>query len=312
MLSYKTLILLSLLAPACLTACSSVDRQMPWERAPHQGGQPMQVRPQQTLSPGGAWAQSTLRPYRTPALKPPKNRYFSVKGHGPVIAMTFDDGPRPWTMDLLDALRQRNIKATFFVVGKAVATYPEVAQRIVADGHEIANHTWSHPKNMARMPQRVVRKELQACHDIIVKYTGVVPRVFRPPGGSFTSAQSQWIYDEWDYVNIMWSVDPLDWKRPGTDVIRERVVQGAHDGAIILAHDLHQPTVRSMPSTLDALLAEGYHFLRVSELLALDRPEAQLMVMPARITTQPQPAADVQIQTSGIPVVPARVLGPVE
>jgi peptidoglycan/xylan/chitin deacetylase (PgdA/CDA1 family) len=226
--------------------------------------------------------------------------------------MTFDDGPRPWTMDLLDSLRQRNIKATFFVVGRSVATYPDVVQRIVAEGHEIANHTWSHPKNMARMPQRIVRKELQACHDIILKYTGVAPRVFRPPGGSFTSAQSRWIYDEWDYVNIMWSVDPLDWKRPGADVIRDRVVQGAHDGAIILAHDLHQPTVRAMPATLDALMAEGYHFLRVSELLALDRPEAQFMVMPARITTQPGAADDVEIETRGIPVVPARVLAPAE
>jgi len=307
MACYKTLILLSLLAPACLTACTSIDRQMPWERPSNHT-----VWPQQAPSAAGAWAQSTLQPYRTPALKPPKNRYFSVKGHGPVVAMTFDDGPRPWTMDLLDSLRQRNIKATFFVVGRSVATYPDVVQRIVAEGHEIANHTWSHPKNMARMPQRIVRKELQACHDIILKYTGVAPRVFRPPGGSFTSAQSRWIYDEWDYVNIMWSVDPLDWKRPGADVIRDRVVQGAHDGAIILAHDLHQPTVRAMPATLDALMAEGYHFLRVSELLALDRPEAQFMVMPARITTQPGAADDVEIATRGIPVVPARVLAPAE
>jgi len=307
--SHKILILMGLLAPACLTACTSVDWQMPWERAARPGEQAQLL---QAPPAAGNWAQSTLRPYQTPALKPPKSRYFSVKGHGPVVAMTFDDGPRPWTMDLLDSLLQRNIKATFFVVGRSVATYPEVVQRIVAEGHEIANHTWSHPKNMALMPERVVRKELQACHDIIVKYTGVAPRVFRPPGGSFTRAQSDWIYNEWDYVNIMWSVDPLDWKRPGAGVIRDRVVQGAHDGAIILAHDLHQPTVRAMPATLDALVAQGYHFLRVSELLALDRPEAQLMVMPARITTQPAPAADANIEISGIPVVPARALAPVE
>lgn len=303
----KILFLVSLVLPSWLTACTSVDRQLPWERRNQVQEAPAQA--PQTVPPN-QWAQSTLRPFQTPMLKPPKNRYFSVKGHGPVVAMTFDDGPRPWTMDLLDSLRQRNIKATFFVVGNAVATYPEVTRRIVSDGHEIANHTWSHPKNMARMPERIVRKELQACHDIIVKTTGAVPRVFRPPGGSFTSAQSQWIYDEWDYVNIMWSVDPLDWKRPGTDVIRDRVVEGAHDGAIILAHDLHQPTVRAMPATLDALLAEGYHFLRVSELLALDRPEAQLMVMPARVTTQPQGQVEIETNDAPVSVVPARVVTP--
>ena len=286
------------LVPTALTACSSVDQRFPWER---------RAEKEETRE----WAESTLRPFQAPALKPPQNRYFKVPGHGPVVAMTFDDGPRPWTMDLLDALKERQIKATFFVVGRAVATYPEVVRRIVAEGHEIANHTWSHPNNMARKPERLVRRELQACHDIIVQTTGVVPRVFRPPGGSFTKSQSQWIYDEWDYVNIMWSVDPVDWRRPGAAAIRNRIVEGAHDGAIILAHDLHQPTVRAMPATLDALLAEGYQFLRVSELLALDRPEARLMVFPAQVKQQPD---TLELNTEGeatpVDVVRARVVTP--
>ncbi len=297
-------ITLSLLATSCLTACVSMGKRLPWETP--SGDETAEAKRRE-------WAESTLRPFRTPTLKPPKNRYFKVPGHGPVVAMTFDDGPRPWTMDLLDSLKERNIKATFFVVGRAVATYPEVTKRIVAEGHEIANHTWNHPKNMARMPERVVRKELQACHDIIVQTTGAVPRLFRPPGGSFTVSQSQWIYDEWDYVNIMWSVDPLDWKRPGAEVIKNRMVEGAHDGAILLAHDLHQPTVKAMPATLDALMAEGYHFLRVSELLALDRPEAQLTVFPARVVKKSE-AQDVEIQSQGAPqtpeVIKARVVQP--
>ncbi len=288
------------LVPTGLTACSSVDQRFPWER---------RAKSEETKE----WAESTLRPFQAPNLKPPENRYFKVPGHGPVVAMTFDDGPRPWTMDLLDALKEREIKATFFVVGRAVATYPEVVRRIVAEGHEIANHTWSHPSNMARKPARLVRKEIQACHDIIVQTTGVVPRVFRPPGGSFTKSQSQWIYDEWDYVNIMWSVDPLDWRRPGAEVIKKRVMEGVHDGAIILAHDLHQPTVRAMPATLDALLAEGYQFLRVSELLALDRPEARLMVFPAQVKQQAQ-TESLELSTEGeampVDVVRARVVKP--
>ena len=185
---------LALWLPTCLTACTSVDRAFPWEKDKGEADK--------------KWAQSTERPFKTPTLKPPKNRYFSLPGHGKVVAMTFDDGPRPWTMDLLDALKERNIKATFFVVGRVVKTYPDVIKRIAAEGHELANHTWSHPRNMARMPQRVVRRELELCRDAIVEVAGVKPRVFRPPGGSFTKDQSAWIYDEFDYVNIMWSVDP--------------------------------------------------------------------------------------------------------
>lgn len=288
--------------PVGLTACSSMNGKLPWERKEASG----------EVAPAAAeWAESSLRPFEPPLLKPPKNRYFKVPGHGPVVAMTFDDGPRPWTMDLLDALKEREIKATFFVVGSAVATYPEVVQRMVTEGHEIANHTWSHPSNMARKPERLVRRELQACHDIIVQTTGVTPRLFRPPGGSFTQSQSRWIYDEWDYVNVMWSVDPLDWKRPGAEVIKRRVVEGAHEGAIILAHDLHQPTVRAMPATLDALLAEGYTFLRVSELLALDRPEAQLMVFPAEVHAKgAELRIDAEEKPQPVEVIRAKVLTP--
>lgn len=87
--SHKILILMGLLAPACLTACTSVDWQMPWERAARPGEQAQLL---QAPPAAGNWAQSTLRPYQTPALKPPKSRYFSVKGHGPVVAMTFEIG----------------------------------------------------------------------------------------------------------------------------------------------------------------------------------------------------------------------------
>ena len=141
-------LLLALGLPSCLTACASIDRVFPWESAKNETDK--------------TWAQSTERPFEQPTLKPPKNRYFSLPGHGKVVAMTFDDGPRPWTMDLLDGLKERNIKATFFVVGRVVKTYPEVIKRIAAEGHELANHTWSHPKNMAHMPQRVVRRIVEA------------------------------------------------------------------------------------------------------------------------------------------------------
>ncbi len=289
-------------SPMGLTACSSVNGRLPWERSGEAADTGDDLK---------EWAESTLQPFDPPSMKPPKSRYFSVRGHGPVVAMTFDDGPRPWTMDLLDALKEREIKATFFVVGRAVSIYPEVVKRMVAEGHEIANHTWSHPNNMARKPERLVRREIQACHDIIVQTTGVAPRLFRPPGGSFTASQSDWIYDEWDYVNVMWSVDPLDWKRPGAEAIKNRVVEGAHEGAIILAHDLHEPTVKAVPATLDGLMEKGYQFLRVSELLALDRPEAQLVVFPARVHTD---AGQVEVETASgaqeVEVIRAQMVDP--
>lgn len=208
-----------------------------------------------------------------PPVKAKRDSYYTVvRTSQPVVAMTFDDGPHKTnTPRLLDILKERNIKATFFVVGQNVAEYPEIAKRIVDEGHEIANHTWSHAW-LTKLSDSGVRRELQKTASVIESTTGVRPTVFRPPYGALSKRQRHWIFDEFDYPAIIWTVDPLDWKRPGVSVVTSRIVNGAKPGAIILAHDIHEPTITAMPGTLDQLLAKGYRFVTVSELIAMEEP----------------------------------------
>ena len=201
------------------------------------------------------------------------NTYAQVHVKGSYIAMTFDDGPSAqYTPTLLDELKKRNIKATFFLVGQCVQEYPQIVKRIVAEGHEVANHSWSHPA-FAKMSEAAVRNEIEKTQDAIFAACGVKPTLLRPPYGSITQTQKKWIPESYGTQIILWSVDPEDWKKPGESVVRSRIVNGAGDGAIILAHDIHGSTVRAMPETFDQLLAKGYRFVTVSELLAMEVPK---------------------------------------
>lgn len=202
------------------------------------------------------------------------NTYAQVHIQGPYLAMTFDDGPSAeYTATLLDELKKRNMKVTFFLVGQNVVDHPDLVKRMVAEGHEVANHSWSHPA-FAKMGEAAVRNEIQKTQDAIAAACGVTPTLMRPPYGSITQSQKKWISEEFGTQIILWSVDPLDWKKPGESVVRSRIVSGASDGAIILAHDIHGSTVRAMPETFDQLIAKGYKFATVSELLAMERPKA--------------------------------------
>lgn len=186
----------------------------------------------------------------------------------PYVAMTFDDGPHPQnTPRLLDILRARNIKATFYVIGQNVDRHPGIVRRIVAEGHEIGNHTYTHRK-LTALSDSEVDKEMRKTEEAIVRAAGVKPRTMRPPYGALLQRQRGMIYSGFNYPTIMWSVDPNDWRRPGPSVVTSRILTGAHNGAIILAHDLHAPTVDAMPRTFDGLLSRGYQFITVSQMLA--------------------------------------------
>lgn len=224
--------------------------------------------------------------YRTPALHGPVPRnpdmdlpanYSKAAGISfsrvPVtdkyIAMTFDDGPTPQnTPRLLDMLRARNIKATFFMVGSNVDLYPQVVRRVVAEGHEIGNHSYTH-RLFSKMSDADVRSEITRTRDAIVRAAGVQPRSLRPPYGGMLQRQREWANAEFGYPIILWSVDPLDWKRPGPSVVCSRILSATTPGSIILAHDLHAQTVDAMPATLDGLLQRGFKFVTVSQLLAM-------------------------------------------
>jgi peptidoglycan/xylan/chitin deacetylase (PgdA/CDA1 family) len=199
--------------------------------------------------------------------------YSSCHVDGPYIAMTFDDGPSPGnTTRLLDILKQRNIKVTFFMIGPNVVAHPEIARRALAEGHEIGNHSWTHPQ-LSKLSDQRVTEEITKTQEAITNACGFTPTLLRPPYGAITKRQREWIENQFGLSVILWSVDPLDWKRPGASVITQRILSGAQSGAIILSHDIHQQTVDAMPATLDALLAKGYKFVTVSELIAMNHPK---------------------------------------
>ena len=224
-----------------------------------------------------------------------KITFSEVNVDGPYIAMTFDDGPHATnTPKLLDMAAKRHIKLTFFVLGECVEQNPAVLQREVAEGHEIGNHSWSHP-NLAKLSDEAVRSQLQRTEDLIVKTAGVRPTLMRPPYGELTKRQRIWVNHDFNYKVILWDVDPLDWKRPGTGVVASRIIAGVRPGSIILSHDIHPPTIEAMPQVFDALLAKGFKFVTVSELLAMnkggERPEVMNhpKVPPARNIILPRP-----------------------
>ena len=192
----------------------------------------------------------------------------------PYIAMTFDDGPHPQnTPRLLDMLRERNIKATFYVVGRNVDMYPHIVRRMVAEGHEIGNHTWTH-RNLTRLSNASIRSEMDRTRNIIISACGVKPRTMRPPYGALRESQRAWIHKEYGYPTIMWNVDPKDCQRPGVSVVTSRILENTRNGSIVLAHDLHKPTVDAMPETLDGLLERGFQFVTVSQLLSANASSA--------------------------------------
>jgi peptidoglycan-N-acetylglucosamine deacetylase len=278
-----------LLATAALSSCSAAAPLKPQASAPIPNGST----PVKTPSNSG---------YRTPALNGPVPRnpdmpyssnfsnnagvsFSRVLVSGNHVAMTFDDGPHPQnTPRLLDMLRARNIKATFFVIGRSVDLYPQIVRRTVAEGHEVANHTHTH-RLLSKLSDSEVRGEMTRCNEAVARAAGGYRmRVMRPPYGGLLQRQREMVHAEFGLPTILWSVDPLDWKRPGPSVVASRILSGTTAGGIILAHDLHAQTVDAMPATLDGLLRRGFKFVTVSQLLAMkiDAAAAQASATPAQ------------------------------
>jgi peptidoglycan/xylan/chitin deacetylase (PgdA/CDA1 family) len=214
------------------------------------------------------------RPSRVPA------QYNEVSVSRPIVALTFDDGPHPeLTPKLLDILRQNGVRATFYVIGRSVAAYPDIARRIVAEGHEIANHTYNHPA-LTSLGAGRLQQELTNTTEVIQRVTGRRPTNMRPPYGAINDRVRASILRDHGLDIIMWSCDPLDWKRPGAQVVRQRLVDGAKPGGILLAHDIHPGTIEAVPGVIQDLKAKGFGFATVSQLLALQetKPPSQTQV----------------------------------
>jgi len=199
----------------------------------------------------------------------PSSRVFGsqlVKGpaHSNYIALTFDDGPSvPYTGQILDLLGERNVKATFFVCGQNVELYPELARRIVAEGHSIGNHTYSHPFLYLLGP-RAMSEEIDRTQSIIEEATGVRPKLFRPPYGIRWFGLSR-ILVERGLTLVQWSVTGYDWKNRREEIVAA-ALKGLQPGAIMLFHDIHAETVAALPVILEGVKAAGLEPVEISKL----------------------------------------------
>ncbi|TDC58859.1 polysaccharide deacetylase family protein [Actinomadura sp. GC306] len=180
------------------------------------------------------------------------------------LALTFDDGPAESTGELLDILASRNVKATFFLVGENAAKRPDLVRRTHAAGHELADHGYTHA-DLGRASKKTIVSELTRTQDAIRNASGVTPVLLRPPYGS-TSERLARVTRRMGMAQVLWTVDPFDWRNRDTDDIERRVVKQAKPGGIVLLHDIHRTTVRAVPEIVDRLAAKGYVFVTVSEL----------------------------------------------
>ncbi len=182
-----------------------------------------------------------------------------------VIALTFDDGPGPHTAHLLDILDQYGAKATFFLIGSKVSSQANVVRSIHARGHQLGNHSWSHPE-LPKLPVNQIAGEIDHTNDAIKQATGVTPAILRPPYGAVNGVVLEQLRLR-GMSSILWSVDTRDWADRNSEIVCSRAVAGARPGAIILMHDIHQTSVGAVPCILNALKQQGYSFVTVQGLI---------------------------------------------
>ena len=181
------------------------------------------------------------------------------------IFLTFDDGPSIYTEEILDILDEYGVKTTFFLVDIWSQRFPELVQEIVARGHEIGNHSATHPQ-MSKLSVEKIAQELRLMSDEAEKLTGVRPRLFRPPYGDYNNQVVLTARAE-GYEVIQWSVDSLDWKNKGTEDLIRRATQSVKSGDIVLFHNDSQYIVEALPAVLQAYQKQGLTVVPISELL---------------------------------------------
>ena len=181
------------------------------------------------------------------------------------VALTFDDGPGPYTDQLLDVLRDSGVRATFFVLGSSIERQPDALRRTAAEGHEIGNHTWSH-RDLTTLTADEIQDELGSTADLVQRITGTRPTLVRPPSGARNTAVDPLVGGP----EILWNVDPRDWATTDGAAVVQRVLADVEPGSIVLLHDIKQSTVEVVPTIIDELRARGYRLVTVSQLLGTD------------------------------------------
>lgn len=190
-----------------------------------------------------------------------QNQYANKK----LIALTFDDGPNPnTTPQLLKILSDAQVPATFFALGKQAQACPQVIKEEADRGNEVASHTWDH-KDLVTLSPDQQKQEIESANQLINKITGKNVTLFRPPYGSYNKS----VLSQTNLSAVNWTVDTNDWRYCTSAPVVQNVSTYAHDGAIILMHDIHQWSVDAVPQIIQNLKAQGYTFVTVSTLLTV-------------------------------------------
>ncbi len=199
-----------------------------------------------------------------------------IKDSEKVIALTVDDGPWPETTEqMLDIFKQNDVKATFFWIGKSLESSPDIARRVVAEGHAIGNHTWHHWYD--QMDAATAADEIDRTAKLIYETTGVKTTFFRPPGGVLNNGLAKYAKEQ-NYAVVMWSVTSADTDpRAQPSAFVNNVLKGAKPGAIVLMHDGggdRSRTVKALPEMIAGLKQQGYRFVTIPELLEMQGQSA--------------------------------------
>jgi len=211
--------------------------------------------------------------------RPPETYIKHIQTSEKVVALTFDDGPNePYTSQVLQVLRDSDVRATFFLIGENVAVYRDAARKILAEGHVLGNHSYSHPLLLAVQTSNYQQRELESNEQLIEAVTGAHCTLFRPPRGLYTP----WLLRtaaRHGFTTVGWSEDASDWNQVPSAQIADRIIRNARPGNIILLHDglnlTHgadrNQTVQALPVIIRSLKDEGYRFVTVPELLSMAR-----------------------------------------
>ncbi|MER6615595.1 polysaccharide deacetylase family protein [Streptomyces xantholiticus] len=195
------------------------------------------------------------------------------------IALTFDAGPGKDTPELLDILKKEKVHATFFLLGKNhVLKHPDVVRRLAAEGHEVANHTWTHQR-LDKLDREGIREELGRTQDAIAEITGEKPRLMRPPQGR-TDDEVKEVSKELGLSQVLWSATAKDYSTTDSALIEQRILDQAGRDGIILLHDIYDGTVPAVPGIISELKERGYTFVTVPELLSPAAPEPGTVYRP--------------------------------
>ena len=191
-----------------------------------------------------------------------KYKVYIKKRGRKAVALTFDDGPNPNTTPIaLELLKKYNAKGTFFMVGKAVAGNEEIIKQVVAEGHQIGNHSWSHPL-LTKISLEQAKSQINDTTEALKKASGQDVHIMRPPYGGINAT----IQAAVDQSFILWDVDTLDWKNRNTASIMKEV-RKARPGSIILMHDVHQTSINALPTVLQYLTKQGFELVTIDELM---------------------------------------------